>query len=103
MPGSPGTTWSLLALEAGIAISALWPWRAFAQGLHHGLLLMFCLTTYAFAPVAGFGWLLLIMGLAQCEERQRMLRRTYVAAFLLMLFYAEVPWAGLLLDWLRSS
>jgi hypothetical protein len=64
MPGSPGTTWSLLALEAGIAISALWPWRAFAQGLHHGLLLMFCLTTYAFAPVAGFGWLLLIMGLA---------------------------------------
>ncbi len=31
-----------------------------------------------------------------------MLRRFYIGAFLLVLFYAEVPWAGLLLEWLRS-
>ena len=54
--------------------------------------------TYAFAPVAGFGWLLLVMGAAQTGEGDVWLRRAYVAAFLVVLFYSEVPWAGILLD-----
>ena len=54
--------------------------------------------TYAFAPVAGFGWLLLVMGAAQTDAGERWLRRAYVVAFLVVLFYSEVPWAGLLLD-----
>ena len=62
------------------------------------LLLGFCVVTYAFAPVAGFGWLLLVMGAAQTDEADVWLRRAYVAAFLVVLFYSEVPWAGLLLD-----
>jgi len=48
--------------------------------------------------VAGFGWLLLVMGAAQTRESESWWRRLYVAAFLLVLFYSEVPWAGLLLD-----
>jgi hypothetical protein len=64
----------------------------------HATLLTFCVVTYAFAPVAGFGWLLLVMGVAQTEPRQAWLRRSYVAGFLLVLFYAEIPLAGLLLD-----
>ena len=64
----------------------------------HVLLLAFCLVTYAFAPVAGFGWLLLVMGAAQTDAGERWLRRAYVVAFLVVLFYSEVPWAGLLLD-----
>lgn len=52
--------------------------------------------TYAFAPVAGFGWLLAAMGLAQCGVGARALRRLYVGAFMLVLVYAEVPWASLL-------
>ena len=51
--------------------------------------------------MAGFGWLLLVMGASQTVEADVWLRRAYVAAFLVVLFYSEVPWAGLLLDWLR--
>jgi len=63
--------------------------------------LTFCGVTYAFAPVAGFGWLLLVMGIAQIGARQIWLRRVYVGAFLVVLFYSEVPWANLLLHVLR--
>ena len=58
---------------------------------------MFCGVTYAFAPVAGFGWLLLVMGMAQTDGAQIWLQRFYVAAFLVVMFYCEVPWASLLL------
>ena len=54
--------------------------------------------TYAFAPVAGFGWVLLVMGLTQTSDDDVWLRRLYVATFLVILFYSEVPWAALLLD-----
>jgi hypothetical protein len=57
--------------------------------------------TYAFAPVAGFGWLLLVMGIAQTEGPQVWLRRVYVAGFLVVLFYSEVPWTSLLLHVVR--
>jgi hypothetical protein len=66
--------------------------------LRHALLLSFCAVTYAFAPVAGFGWLLLAMGLSQCRDPWKLLRVIYVCMFLLVLFYTEVPWAGLLTD-----
>ena len=51
------------------------------------------------APVAGFGWLIATMGLAQCRPHQRSLRAAYVAVFILILMYSEVPWAGVLADW----
>lgn len=97
----------MLALETAVALVMLVP--AAANGkprapiFRHGLLLTFCLVTYAFAPVAGFGWLLLVMGAAQIEPDQQWLLRLYVAAFLVVLFYSEVPWAGLMLDWLRAG
>jgi hypothetical protein len=94
------STWGMLALESAVALIMLLPR---APIVRHGLLLMFCLVTYAFAPVAGFGWLLLVMGAAQIEADQRWLLRLYVATFLVVLFYSEVPWAGLLLDWLRAA
>ena len=62
----------------------------------HGLLLAFCLVTYAFAPVAGFGWLLLVMGLAQSAGNRRAPPALYVTAFLAVLFFSEVAWASLL-------
>ena len=37
-------------------------------------------------------------GLAVSGGRHRLLTGIYVATFLLVLFYAEVPWPGLLLD-----
>jgi len=92
------STWGILLLEASVALAMLAPPRKNFGLARHLLLLAFCLITYAFAPVAGFGWLLLVMGAAQTHESQAWLRRLYVAAFLLVLVYSEVPWAGLLLD-----
>jgi hypothetical protein len=92
------STWGILALETWVALLMLVPAGGVVAILRHAMLLAFCLVTYAFAPVAGFGWLLLVMGAAQTEPHQRWLQRLYVVAFLVVLFYAEVPWAGLLLD-----
>jgi hypothetical protein len=97
------STWGVLALETAVALLMLIPAGRAVPVLRHVTLLTFCLVTYAFAPVAGFGWLLLVMGAAQLEAHQRWLQRLYVAAFLALLFYAEVPWAGLLLDVSRAG
>jgi hypothetical protein len=92
------TTWSGLILEGLIALTCLIPLRRLDIA-RHVLLLAFCVTTYALAPVAGFGWLIATMGLAQCRPRQRLLLGAYVAVFILILMYSEVPWAGVLADW----
>jgi hypothetical protein len=75
-----------------IAFACLVPLRGRAVTMRHILLLTFCVVTYAFAPVAGFGWLLLTMGIALCEPGHRWLRSCYVAAWCLVLLYDEVPW-----------
>jgi hypothetical protein len=94
------STWGSLFLEAAVSVLMLAPTTRFAL-LRHGSLLSFCGVTYAFAPVAGFGWLLLTMGLAQLDERQRWWRGAYVVAFVAVLFYDELPWAELALNLLR--
>jgi hypothetical protein len=90
-------TWGIVALEAAVALAMLLPASTVGSGLRHAALLVFCGTTYLFAPVAGFGWLLLAMGVGQLDERQVGLRRAYVAAFLIVIFYGEIPWAELAL------
>ena len=95
------STWGVLGLEASVAILMLLPTRRVTATLRHAALLLFCGVTYPFAPVAGFGWALLVMGLAQVEPREVWLGRAYVAAFLGVLFSTELPWADLLLDVLR--
>ena len=92
-------TWGGLALEALVALLSLIPAEGRIQLARHASLLLFCATTYALAPVAGFGWLLATMGLAQCRPGQRMLRGAYVAVFILILLYSEIPWAGVLAGW----
>jgi len=63
-------------------------------------LLTFCVTTYALAPVAGFGWLIATLGLAQCAVNQRVLRGSYLAVFVLILIYSEMPWTAVLRAWI---
>jgi hypothetical protein len=92
------TTWGGLMLEGLIAFTCLLPLRRFGLA-RHALLLAFCVTTYALAPVAGFGWLIATMGLAQCQPHQRSLHGAYVAVFILILLYSEVPWASVLAGW----
>ena len=96
------TTWGGLALESVVAILWLAPIRGRALLLtRHGAILLFCLATYAVAPVAGFGWLLLVMGLANSAVEQRALRAAYVATFCIVLLYAEIPWASLAVTGLK--
>ena len=77
------------------------PATSLVEIARHAGLLSFCGITYAFAPVAGIGWLLLVMGRVQVEPQQVWLRRAYVAMFLAVLFYDEVPWAELTLQMMR--
>jgi hypothetical protein len=92
-------TWGGLLLEAAIALLWLAPIRRPALLVaRHAAVLVFCLATYAFAPVAGFGWLLLVMGLGTTALDQRGLRAAYITTYCVVLLYAEIPWAGLVVD-----
>lgn len=93
-------TWGTLLLEGLLAAAFLVPGDGRLERLRHGLLLSFCLVTYAFAPVAGFGWLLLAMGCSLCKPDQHLLRVAYVAAWFSVLFYSEIPWTSPLVRWM---
>jgi hypothetical protein len=79
-------TWLTLGLEAAVALAFLAPLGRGAW-LRHALLLAFCASTYAIAPVVGFGWLLLAMGVAQCAPEASRMRVAYLAVFALLIFY----------------
>lgn len=89
------TIWNL-AINAALALMFLWPGGGRLSSVRHGLLLTYCVVTYAIATVDGFGWLLLAMGAALCTAEQRRWRAGYVGVFVLIVFYREVPWAQLL-------
>ena len=91
-------TWGGLMLETLVALLSVIPPGGRIEAARHASLLAFCVTTYALAPVAGFGWLLATMGLAQCRRDQRLLRGAYIAAFILILLYTEVRWTAVLAD-----
>jgi hypothetical protein len=76
-----------LGLEAAVALAFLWPPGRGPSRLRDPLLLGFCATTYAIAPVAGFGWLLLSLGLVQGEGEARWRPWAYLAVFALVLVY----------------
>jgi hypothetical protein len=80
-------TWGTLLLEAVLAVLFLWPAGERLDPARHAVLLGFCAVTYAFAPVAGFGWLLLVMGVARCRPGQGW-RAAYVVLFFLILVYS---------------
>ena len=82
-----------LAIEAGLALAFLWPGAA---RLRDALLLLFVSSTFAFATVAGFAWLLLALGFAQCEPERTATRAAYLAVFFLVIFYEWVPWSDAL-------
>jgi hypothetical protein len=82
-----GATWWTVLLEATVALSFLWPGRGWIARQRHAALLLFCATTFAIAPVVGFGWLLLVMGITQCEPGRTVVRIVYLGVFFVLLFY----------------
>lgn len=85
-------TAATLAIEAAVALAFLAPLGSRISRARHALLGLFCATTYALAPVAGFGWLLLSMGVAQCEPERARTRAFYLLAFLAVLLATRWPW-----------
>ncbi len=75
-------TWGGLALEGLVAVLCLISLPGRAAPARHVALMLFCVTTYALAPVGGFGWLLATMGLAQCRSHERALHAAYIAVLL---------------------
>lgn len=91
------TGWTL-AIEAAVAV-AFGSWRGRGPSKFRDILLIvFCASTYAVATVDGFGWLLIAMGVAQCEADRPRTRAAYLSTFALILFYREVPWIAWLAD-----
>jgi hypothetical protein len=94
-------TWGGLAIETLLAAAFLTPLAAAHRWVRHLLLIAFCVTTYPVAPVAGFGWLLLAMGVVSAETARW--RAAYVGAWLIVLAGTAVPWTGWLADALGRS
>ncbi|MFQ5564761.1 MAG: hypothetical protein ACE5EU_00140 [Paracoccaceae bacterium] len=90
-------TWWTILIEAVIAVLFLLPDSPLLHRLRDASLLLFAVTTYAVANVIGFGWLLMIMGVAQCRREDRVTRFLYVATFLLILIYTA-PWAEIIMQ-----
>jgi hypothetical protein len=90
------TAWNLF-INAALALAFLLPIGRRLHVLRHLLLLVYCIVTYAIATVDGFGWLLLAMGAAQSDPEQRSMRWAYIAVFVLILLYREIPWAEMVL------
>lgn len=94
-----GLTWFTIAIEALLAAAFLGPAASPLRRVRDPMLLVFAGATYLLAPVIGFGWVLLTMGLAQSDGDNRLMRWAYAAGFLLLLLYRS-PWAQLLDQWL---
>ncbi len=90
-------SWWTILTETAIAVAFLWPARAKrAVGLRDATLLVFCWTAFSFGSVTGFGWLLLTMGIAQCDRGRKRTRLLYLLTFVLILVYARTPWSSFL-------
>ncbi len=97
------STWATLAVEALCAALFLCSLPNRFEYLRHLILLLFSIATYAIAPVAGFGWLLLPMGLAKLSEDSPKLRTAYLTTWILVLLYDGIPWSALLVDLISTG
>lgn len=89
------TAWTVV-WEALVAVCFLWRQGHGPSRLRDASLIVFCATTYAVAPVSGFAWLLLAMAVAQCDPTRARTRSAYLAVYVVVLFYRELPWLALM-------
>jgi hypothetical protein len=94
--------WTLLH-EGLIALCFLGPKTWPTYRARHIALISFSWLTYPFATVFGFGWLLMIMGVAQCAPEMRKTRLFYVLSFLVIFIHQFVPWTTALTSTLEVS
>ena len=80
-------TWWTVGIEGTLAALFLAPDRPRIRTLRNAALLFFAATTYFVAPVRGFGWMLMLLGMGQCRDDQRGWRLAYLAALVLIQAY----------------
>ncbi|MEM7007633.1 MAG: hypothetical protein AAF462_00695 [Thermodesulfobacteriota bacterium] len=80
------TLWTVI-YEAMLALVFLLPNYRIIEILRNVMLLIFGASTYLIAPVIGFGWLLMIMGLAQAPAKSRYFPFLYLIVFILIEFF----------------
>ncbi len=86
------TYWTIL-VEGLIGLCFLAAVRCPVLGHARNLVLpFFMIATYPVATVIGFGWLLAILGYAQCRKDEWRSRLLYLAVFVILQLYL-VPWA----------
>jgi hypothetical protein len=95
------STWWTALVETSLGVLFLLPRRLRVTRWGDPLLIFFCWFTYPFATVAGFGWLLTILGIAQLEPHRRWVRALYLATFAFILIDKLVPWTQALVDVLQ--
>ena len=88
------TTWWTVLLESAVAVTFAMPVRWGISRAKDPLLLLFAWSTYPFATVAGFGWLLMILGLAQAPRSDRTLHVLYLVSFVAILVMRDAPWTS---------
>ncbi|MDX1945542.1 MAG: hypothetical protein SFU86_09035 [Pirellulaceae bacterium] len=86
-------TWWTIGIELVLAVLFLWPAGRDVAGpasvawLRNAALVAFAATTYVVAPVRGFGWMLMLLGLAQCREEENRWRLVYLAMLVVIQAY----------------
>jgi hypothetical protein len=60
------------------------PGHPLVSQIRNIILLLFTVTIYAVAPVKGFGWILMLSGIAQSHEDEKAFRIAYLLTFLLI-------------------
>ncbi|MCI0361149.1 MAG: hypothetical protein L0211_21930 [Planctomycetaceae bacterium] len=80
-------TWWTVAIEGTLAVLFLWPDKPRISTVRNAALLFFAATTYFVAPVRGFGWMLMLLGMGQCKSDERGWRLAYLAALVLIQAY----------------
>ena len=84
-------TWWTLVIEGLLAVVWLLPARSLAGRQRHWLMVLFCVSTYAVATVAGFGWLIVAMAVTTLRVEQTRLAFLYLLSFALILVFKHVP------------
>ena len=80
-------TWWNYLIQFAIAVTWLAPASHALARARHPLLLVFLFSTYLFAPVIGFGWVLAIMGIASLDPHAIRTQALYLLAFVLLQVY----------------
>ncbi len=82
--------WTVL-IEGLIAVSFLCSPLTSLSRFRFVFLWIFIVSTYAFAPVIGFGWILLVLAYASCQPDEQAFKKLFIYTFLFLQCF-RLPW-----------